>query len=316
MMKLAYVSLVAGLGLIGCGGGGEADDTGDDDPQVDAPPSTDPDANPDGWEMLIGRDWNIPAGVNDIYRCTRIMVPEDIYIAGFRSQAPLGSHHAVLTIANNNSGELGDYDCDVGSLDFKMLYASGVNTDDLMFPDGVGVFLPQGTYINLNLHLFNATDDAISGSSGVLVKKLAAEPPTLADMTFAGDVNLNIPGNNLPHVESGGCNSLNRSFSIVALWPHMHQYATHQKVEFIHDGVPTTVLDEAYSFSDQGNYPQTPNLEFQSGDGINVTCTYVNPGPSSVEWGDSSTEEMCFVGIYRYPAGGTLFDCINGLPPL
>src|SRR5688572_17113620 len=263
MMKPACATLVLGLGLIGCGGGGEADDTGDD-AQVDAPPETDPDANPDGWELLIGRDWNIPAGVNDIYRCHRMMVPEDIYISGFRSQAPLGSHHAVLTIANNNSGELGDYDCDVGSLDFKMLYASGVNTDDLMFPDGVGVFLPQGTYINLNLHLFNATDDAISGSSGVLVKKLAAEPPTLADMTFAGDVNLDIPGNNLPHVESGGCDEgqLNRSFTIVALWPHMHQYATHQKVEFIRDGVPTTVLDEDYSFSDQGNYPQNPNLEF------------------------------------------------------
>jgi hypothetical protein len=52
------------------------------------------------------------------------------------------------------------------------------------------------------------------------------------------------------------------------------------------------------------------------GDQVNVRCTYTNPGNTAVTWGDSSTEEMCFTGLYRYPAGGNLFECINGIPPL
>jgi len=320
MRNLALLSVLV-LAASACGSGSN--------PSTDAPSTADadttnpPDADNTGWTRLIGRTWTVAAGTEE-YKCTRIRVDTDVYVQGFRAQAPLGSHHSVLTMANSNSGSLGDYDCSVGTLDLKMLYASGVGTDDLVFPTDVGVLIPAGTYLNLNLHLFNASDtEMITGDSAVLVKTLPAAPPTLADMTFAGDVSLNIPNDGLPHDETGGCGpgggggpALNRDYTVVALWPHMHQYATHQKVELTHGGVTTTVLDDDYSFSNQRNYPQAPPLQFAQGDGIHVTCTYVNNGPGTIQWGDSSTAEMCFVGIYRYPAGGTLFDCINGIPPL
>lgn len=309
MTKLGCVILLV---LGACGGGGSGDDT----PGVDAPATVDapigtPDADQTGWSMLIHRTWTLPAGT-ELYKCTRIRVEQDTYVQGFRSQAPTGSHHAVLTIANTSSGPLGDYDCSVGTLDLKMLYASGVGTDDLVFPDDVGVFLPAGTYLNLNLHLFNASDAPISGDSGVLVKMLAAAPPTLADMTFAGDQQLAIPSNGLPHDEVGGC-TLNRSYTVAALWPHMHQFATHQKVELTHGGTTTTLLDDDFAFANQRNYPQSPPIQLTAGDQLAVTCTYVNNSGSEVNFGDSSTAEMCFVGMYRYPAppGSFLFECVS-----
>jgi hypothetical protein len=304
MRKLAYVSILV-FGLGACGGGGG---TNDDEPDPDA--STAPDAGPGDWTRLIGRSWTIPAGVNDIYRCTRVRVEQDTYVQGFRSVAPTGSHHAVLTVADSNPGQLGDYNCAVGSLDLKMLYASGVGTDDLLFPDDVGVLIPAGSYLNLNLHLFNAGENEISGESAVLVKALPAAPGTLAGMTFAGDQNLSIPSNGEPHDEFGGC-TLNSSASVIALWPHMHQYAVHQKVELTRGGEVTMLLDDEYSFSDQKNYPQNPILELQAGDRIDVTCTYVNNTGATINWGDSSTAEMCFTGFYQYPAPPILFGCVN-----
>lgn len=305
---MRHVVLVSFLVLAACGGNGS--NPGDDQPDADA---GQPDAD-DAWTPLIGRSWNVPAGVFDVYRCTRIMITEDTYIAGFRSQAPLGSHHAVLTTSTTNPGQLGDYDCGVQTVDYHMLYASGVGTDDLVFPDGVGVFVPAGTFLHLNLHLFNSGEAEITGDSAVMIKRLPAAPPTLADMTFAGDMALNIPADSVGHVEEGGC-TLSRDYTVLALWPHMHQLATHQTIEIIRDGTttPVVLLDEDYSFSNQTNWLQDPPLAFNAGDRVNVRCTYDNPTGSDVHWGDSSTEEMCFAGLYRYPASATanLFECVT-----
>ena len=51
------------------------------------------------------------------------------------------------------------------------------------------------------------------------------------------------------------------------------------------------------------------------GDKIKVTCTYMNPDATPIMWGDSSDEEMCFGGMYRYPAtGSSLPTCRRSMP--
>ena len=278
---MRYLALASVLMMAACGGGSNADDTGDDTNTPDAPPNDPPDADMSGWTTLISRSWTVPQGVYDIYRCTRILVDRDIYVEGFRSDAPLGSHHAVLTWSES-AAPLGDYNCNVNSLDYEhMIYASGVGTDDLVFPEGVGVHIPAGAYLHLNLHLFNAGDTEITGTSGVRIRELPSEPPTLADMMFAGDMNLSIPPGVPNHIETGGC-TLNRAYSVVSLWPHMHQHATHQRIEHTRGETTTVLLDENYSFSDQQNWPQDPILDFQAGDELRVTCTYHNTSGSTV----------------------------------
>jgi hypothetical protein len=308
---MRYFALASLLMMAACGGNNPADDTGDDVVTPDAPPGT-PDADNSGWTTLISRSWTVPQGVYDIYRCTRIQLDRDWYVQGFRSDAPPGSHHAVLTWSSTNPGQLGDYNCNVNSLDFQhMVYASGVGTDDLIFPADVGVRIPAGAYLNLNLHLFNAGDVEISGTSGVLVQELPSAPATLADMTFAGDMDLTIPPNAVDHEESGGC-TLGRDYTVAALWPHMHQFADHVRVVLTRDGTPTELLNTDYSFSNQRNWVQDPPLEFLSGDQLQVTCRYDNPTSSTIQFGDSSEAEMCFTGLYVYPAANFLFGCVSG----
>ena len=235
-----------------------------------------------------------------------MQLAQDTTITGFRSIAPFGTHHGVLTIASPDA-PLGDFDCDAGVLDSEMLYASGLGTDDLIFPLGTGIKLPAGTKISLNLHLFNATDNAISGTSGVMIQT-TDQVSTYIDMTFGGTMNITIPNTGLTVNVTGVC-TLTRDYTVFDLWPHMHQIATHQKVVWGHGGSDDTLLDDDYQFTSQKNYPLAAPVAMHVGDTITTTCSYVNNEDHTVIFGDKSTDEMCFTGIYRYPAGGTLFEC-------
>lgn len=270
-----------------------------------------PDASttvPSDWTELIGRSWQVPPGSADTYKCKRIMITEDMWVTGFRAIAPLGTHHTVVTVSTNGS-QVGDYDCGVSSLDFQMLYASGVGTQELMFPEGVAMKIKAGQFINLNLHLFNASDDLLSGTSGIEIKRVKqSDVVHEADMQFAGTTQINIPSDGQPHTVSGGC-QISQPITLFTIWPHMHQFATHQTFEITKGGQVMKLLDnKPYSFEEQVNYQIAP-LQLAAGDRIRTSCTYVNNSGVTVTFGDSSNQEMCFTGYYKYPAGGNLFQC-------
>ncbi|MGN6107116.1 MAG: monooxygenase [Kofleriaceae bacterium] len=313
MTRIGLVVAVISSLAVGCGSDGGMN-AGDDAPPGDAPPVT-PDGPPipEGYTRLIGRTWSIPAGSLDKYKCVRFTVPEDMYITNIVAQAPLGTHHTVLSFVGGNAppGPDGEQDCNVGTLGMVMLYASGVGTSPLDFPDGVGVKISAGQQIHLNLHLFNATDAPLSGDSAILVKAQPTPPPMLAEMVFAGKFAFAIPANNQPYTTSGGC-TVNQPYTLFAVWPHMHQLATHQKVELIRTGQTTVLHDSAFDFNEQKYYPQSPMVQVQPNDRINVSCTWVNDTGSIVTFGDSSNKEMCFAGLYRYPAMNSgLFQCTD-----
>lgn len=321
MRHLLGASAVLSLLCFGCGNGaGGGGGGGDDQPMIDGGGTPDV-AVPAGYTRLIGRSWTLSAGQTDIYRCVRLTIPTDTYITNIIAQAPAGTHHTVLSIAgaNGTSGPDGEQDCGVGTLGMVMLYASGVGTDPLDFPADVGIKVAAGTQIHLNLHLFNATDSQMSGDSAILVKTSPTPPATLAEMVFAGTFLLRIPSDNQPHSFSYSCTA-QQPYTLFALWPHMHQIAIHQKVEWTHGTTTTAIHDKAFTFSEQSYYPQTPTIQVAQGDKIKVTCTYKNNTGQEVTFGDSSNKEMCFSGLYRYPAQNAgLFQCTefpNGAPGL
>ena len=308
--------LAALLALPACGGGGSGDDTGDD--QGDD--TVTPDASiPSDFTELIGRDWTIPTG--ETYRCIRIRVDHDMWVNGFHALAPLGTHHTVLTISNSSS-PLGEYDCNASNLDFQMLFASGVGTDDLLFPDGVAMHLTEGQFINLNLHLYNTQPSGdLAGHTAIYVKEIdAAQVTDEAEMVFAGTADFSIPPNttdpNNPYIAGGGC-TFNNDATLLAYWPHMHQHAIHQKVTITQGGTANVIHDDDYSFTEQKNYQFDSLLQVHSGDSIRTDCSYLNDSPTDyVNFGDSSNDEMCFTGLYRYPKQALfLFECTEGLGP-
>lgn len=307
MRKTAIFVLV--LGFAACGG---TTNPGDDDGTPDAPGQPDAPPIPDGFTRLIGRTWSLPAGATDTYRCVRVTIPTDTYITNIIAQAPAGTHHTVLSIAGGNgtAGPDGEQDCTVNTIGQEMMYASGVGTSPLDFPVGVGVKVGAGEQIHLNLHLFNATDQPINGDSAILVKQQPTPPPMIAEMVFGGTFQIVLPSSPNPRTLNGVCTA-NAPYTLFAVWPHQHQLGTHHKVELNRGGVRTLLHDAPYQFSEQEYYLKTPEVAIQQGDRIETACTWINNTGSTVTFGESSTQEMCFTGLYRYPAQNNGLFCSN-----
>ena len=296
------LAAAAALALLAAGCGGDDDDgTGDAPGQPDATPGDQPDAgvDADGFAPVITVDWELPppsGPTPDEYWCATYTPTEDVIITAFRDLSPPGTHHAVLSLGSGGGADNPGYPCEFFNNHDTLLFASGVGSDDFVFPEGVGIRVPAGRQLLLNVHLFNPTEDTLTGTSGVAVKTAPAVDEE-AEFTFAGTINISIPDGATGHTESGTC-TVAADATILNWWPHMHQLGTHMLVEVNGE----TVHDEPFVFTEQKNYPTSRQVS--QGDQIQVTCTYDNDTGGTVGFGDSSNKEMCFVGFYRYPKAG------------
>jgi hypothetical protein len=268
------------------------------------------DAAVGSWSTLIERTWTLPP-FTETHLCRRVQLPADLMIAGFMMTAPPGTHHTVLTLSPGGT-RTGDYECAAQNLDPALLFAGGIGTGDLAFPPGVAIKLEAGQYVTLNLHLINRGDTPVTATSSVEVKTIPASAVVHeADMMFAGTTEIAVPGNNQPYSVVGGCIAP-MEWRVFTLWPHMHAYATRQQVRVRRTSNDVEgLLDTFYSFDEQRNYPMTTEKLIGAGDQIEVVCTYQNDSGSTVYYGDGAGDEMCFAGMYKYPAGGQTTGCVE-----
>src|SRR5262245_3254564 len=103
---------VAFLACAACGGS--------DDPTPDAPVAS-------GWKPLIQKSWTLVPGGENTSDLQVESITQDVVIGGMRPLSPPGTHHTVLFR---------------GATGTNMIYASGVGTNELMFPPGTGMRIP------------------------------------------------------------------------------------------------------------------------------------------------------------------------------
>lgn len=309
-MRTLVVSIAAASLLVACGGdvtsnpggGGGGSDPGTGGGGATGTGMPPPDGD---WQPLVEGSWTLPSGQED-YWCARKTIDEDLYIRAFRAIAPLGTHHTLLTKTNGSQPD-GEFPCSAGNLADDMIYASGVGTDPFGFPEGVAIKLEAGTQVLLNLHLFNTSISAIDGTSGTEVLTLpASEVEQEAEMIFAGTVAIFV-GPQAEQTISGTCD-FPVDATVATVWPHMHQYGTHMKVVHEADEGDVVLHDAPYDFNEQVNYPIDPVL-VRAGERVRVFCSYQNTTDTTLTFGESSNDEMCFAGLYRYPALGTGVFC-------
>lgn len=264
----------------------------------------------DGWKTLITGKWELEPGAEG-YRCVRYTLPEDVYFGGVRALIPLGTHHTVLTVGDDTSTPDGITTCTASTNAQRQIAGSGVGTNEYFLPKGVAVRLRAGQQLLLNLHLFNVSEEPLSGTSGTLIKTVdASEIEHTADIALAGPINLSIPVGG-PTVQSGNC-TFTQDSTLLAVVPHMHQLGIHLKAT-AHSSIDGDVVihDAAYDFDEQLVYPFDKPVRMKTGDKLQVDCTYMNTTDKLVNFGNSSLEEMCFAGIVRYPETVGSFLCAN-----
>jgi hypothetical protein len=261
----------------------------------------------DGWLRLVQADWQL-APKSEGYRCVRKTITEDVYITAFRPVNPPGTHHTTLHI--ESGGTDGVSVCGVSAGGSRRLQGSGVGTEPTSLPSGVAMKLSAGEQVLMNLHLFNFSDQPLSGTSGTWIKRLPkADVTQEAEVVLAGPLGLTIPPGTV--TQTGSC-TLRSAVTLFSLTPHMHQLGRHMKVTAHSSLAGERVLhDQAFDFTHQLLYP-VEQVPLAAGDRVSIECTYQNETTRMVGWGDSTLDEMCFVGLGLYPAfGAGGFPCSN-----
>lgn len=278
--------------------------------------SSKPASTSQAWETIIEGDWTMPIN-EEGYVCARKTVDRDLYVNGFEAIAPPGTHHTLLTMGDP-SGPDGVGPCTIFELHALSVFASGVGTDVLNLPKGVAMRIPAGQQLLLNLHLFNTGTAPLSGTSGQRVRLLdESEVTDLAEGILAGPTQISLdPGQT--KTTSGTC-TMAGDTTLFAVAPHMHVLGIHEKVTAQSSVVGDVVIhDAAYDFEEQ-SFSVIDPLPMKQGDKVLVDCTHHNTTTNPVIFGESTLSEMCFAGLYRYPAVGGWFICADdfafpGLP--
>src|SRR5262249_34835268 len=198
-----------------------------------------PDAPPtDSWKVLAQTDWTLPPHT-ETYLCVRVTADHDLYIGGYDPIAPLGTHHSVLGIARGAAPD-GVSTCSGLVIEPSILFGSGVGTQRMELPAGVGTKILEGQQVMLNLHLYNTSDAPLSGRSGVRIKELdASAVVNVADAMLVGPLSFTV-ATGLSTVD-GKC-TLFKNQTIFAAAPHMHKLGRHMTA---HIGA-TMLMDRDY----------------------------------------------------------------------
>lgn len=220
-------------------------------------------------------------------------------------------HHWILyrTVTPQIDGGVGPCDMPADAT-FVSGWAPGGTNFEL--PDDVGLELggPDDFYI-LQMHYHNTAHHADSvDRSGVAFCTIEEPREKTAGIITLGDVTLDIPAGATDHVESGTCPSwvtsyLTEPLHVIASFPHMHGLGRSFRTEILRGGsesaVESLVDVPVFNFENQAFYPHSPAVQVHAGDAVRTTCTFDNPGPSNVHFGEATEDEMCFNFVMAYP---------------
>lgn len=246
------------------------------------------------YVRLITADWMIPPG-SERYICATKTLTEDVHAVALRPIGPPGTHHTVISIGPSDGNDRPSFPC---GPEFGDFWASGAGTGELVLPDGVGLLAPAGQQLRLSLHLFNASDEVMMGTSGLEVRRVdRSRVMHEARVSFHGPFSFTIPPDGAPYTAANMTSLGERT--LVAIFPHMHQLGRHFRARIVGAGGTTMLWDEDYQFESQ-EFAPLPSVAVRAGDQLETECTWVNTTGSPVGWGDSSNAEMCFTILMSY----------------
>ncbi len=257
------------------------------------------------WTRLIEESWSLEGGKELKDHCVKIPIEEDMYVSAIRPLGPQGTHHTFLALSDTAAGTSCTTTVALGT----MLYASGVGSEGIDLPEGVAVKLPAGKILNLSLHLYNPSNEVITGTSGIdIVRVDPASVQHEAGTLLAGPFRLAIPPGRT--TVKNDC-TIKKEQTVFNLFPHMHQLGVHFTTTVTQVGVPRVLHDGPYDFEEQSQLP-VDSLKLMPGDTVTTECTFENPTPNVVTFGESSDTEMCFSVLFGFPAAGRTMCAFGG----
>lgn len=334
---------VTAVGLAGCGGGGGDANAGassgpsmptgsvatDGCAAIDLPPP-DPDM---GIQLSI--DLELPPGA-ERQVCQLVLVDRKVNLNYSEGLFTSGSHHALVfkttykdaLPTQNQRGETVDAsqirDCESSTSDWSTtgVIAGGhaVGTSDTSanfpkgtLPDDVAFKIDRGDVLELNFHMFNASDKPVhacykANLNGIPDDQMKNE----AGLMFFYDPFITVPANGSA-TATMAC-PVTQDVTLAGAVSHMHRRGTGYASSLL-DGDPIAGGQEIQELYDTKEWeePQVrlfePGLALKQGQWIKWSCDYANPEARNVSQGQQTTDEMCmFVGAY-WPRSPEMDNC-------
>jgi hypothetical protein len=232
------------------------------------------------------------------------------------------SHHFIVYRVNDTVERPEPFLCSpfTDTLNDPPLIITQRADDRLTLPEGVAYTIEPNQMIRLELHYINVSAaPQLAEATSTFIPMPSEEVEHEADVMFLGDTNIVIP----PMSEA----TLGPTFlqvpsrfdgvSYFAITGHEHQWGTNVYVEVAEDAdAPGTPVYDVLSFrwDEPLTVTHAPPFTVPGGGGFRLTCDWSNQSDSTVFFGTSVDDEMCFFWAYYFPSRGPLV-CANGLFP-
>ena len=300
---------------------------------IDAPTNPIIDAAPDNLPAdaapLVGTEYSLsigpiavaPGGENTQCVVLQLNNAAPMKIHQFHNVLGLSSHHLIVyrdnvdTAVNETPTNCQPF---AGALNppaqggvggVSPLMISQVADDELTLPDGVGYTFAANQFIRLELHYINTTDQPVMVTATANFYAVPDDQITNeADFLFIGDPDINIAAGQMATVSAYFAmpSTLNGA-NIFAFTGHTHKFGTDMQVTSrpSKTGADTAAYNPLnFLWSDPQTIYHNPPLVVPDGGGFDFHCDYTNTSTSSVSFGESAKNEMCFFWAYYYPSVG------------
>lgn len=258
-----------------------------------------------GVHVFRTEPFTIPSG-SERYTCWTVKTDKPLNVGAIKFAGSSGVHH--LTFAQTIVPEPeGLSECEVLlKMTWLPLFSAGAGANKLSLPEGVAHQLAAGTQLLVQLHLVNVTDVDVTKTVELELELSDAPNPQAVKIGGFGSFKISLP----PHQKSKITHecSLPSTSRVVALMPHMHQLATSMTLEM---GTSASDLQPIYA-RDPWDFDQQSidnvDMQLEAGKYMRVTCNYDNTTDKTVTYGESSFNEMCFLGAFWV---GTPMNCVQ-----
>ena len=196
--------------------------------------------------------------------------------------------------------------CSLGADTWMFAASAAGEIVELKMPDGVGIPLPAGTQIIVNMHFINVGSSTTEPQVKVNVlraRNLQHKAGAMVSFNTAINVPAATAAGSGKQTVMGTCMAP-AGANFFAIGTHTNARATAADVNLVSGGATTNVVHTTdYKNPDVGIWMAPPFLPVQSGDSFTYSCAYSNSGMSPVTVGETSTNEVCMLVGYYFPAG-------------
>jgi len=223
------------------------------------------------------------------------------------------SHHMIVYKVNDTTEQKTPFDCQpfqgaLNPANGNPLIISQKKDDLLTLPPNVAFTLDANQMIRFEMHYINATTQTVTlQSSTTMIPIPDADYKWDASFLFIGDMDISIPpmssftlGPQFFPMPS----QFNTS-NFFAITGHEHQWGTKVQVwDSKQSGDLSSLRYTNTTWSDPVTTQYAPPLRIGSGGGFTYQCDWYNASSSTVGFGESANDEMCFFWAYYWPSQG------------